>query len=312
MKVSYIIPCYRSMQTIESVVEEIKDTMKKINKYDYEIILVNDSSPDDTFVTIKSLCEADEKITGIDMAKNFGQHAALMAGFNFASGDIIVCLDDDGQTPANEVGKLLEKIEEGYDVVYAKYDEKKHSGFRNFGSLLNKIMTEKLLGKPKDLYISSYFAARKYIVDEIRRYQNAYPYVIGLVLRTTNKICNVSVTHRERQIGSSGYSLKKLFSLWFNGFTSFSVVPLRFATLCGIFSAVIGFIYAVYIVINKLINPAVPLGWSSTIAIILIMGGMILLVLGMIGEYIGRIYICINNSPQYVVREKIGGSCKTD
>ena len=302
-KISFVIPCYCSEKTIDSVVCEIKETMNGLTRYDYEIVLINDSSPDNTYDVLKKICNTENNITVIDMAKNFGQHAALMAGFGIACGDIVVCLDDDGQTPADEVGKLLDEIENGYDVVYARYEEKKHSKFRNFGSKINKAMTEQLLGKPKNLYVTSYFAMKRFVVDEILKYQNAFPYVIGLVLRTTNKICNVNVSNKKRKIGSSGYSLKKLIALWVNGFTSFSVKPLRFSTCCGFIVAFLGFIYAIWTVINKFINPDVPLGWSSTISIMLIIGGMILLVLGMIGEYIGRIYICINNSPQYVVRE---------
>lgn len=308
MKISYVIPCYRSMNTLEAVVEEIKEAMSKLDKYTYEIILINDCSPDDTISTIRKICKENDNIIGLDMAKNFGQHAALMAGFRHVTGDVVVCLDDDGQTPANEVDKLLAKIEEGYDVVYAKYEEKKHSAFRNLGSWMNKVMTEALLGKPKDLYVSSYFAARRYVIDEMARYNNAFPYVIGLVLRTTNRICNVSVKHREREIGTSGYSLGKLLALWINGFTAFSVKPLRIATFGGVIVALAGFVYTIYIFVNKFINPEVPLGWSSTMALILIIGGLILAVLGMIGEYIGRIYICLNNSPQYVIRERISAS----
>lgn len=308
MKISYVIPCYRSMNTLEGVVEEVKTAMEKLEKYTYEIVLINDCSPDDTISTIRKLCKENDNIIGLDMAKNFGQHAALMAGFRHATGEIVVCLDDDGQTPANEVDKLIAKIEEGYDVVYAQYDEKKHSAFRNLGSWMNKKMTEVLLGKPKDLYISSYFAARKYVIDEMKRYKNAFPYVIGLVLRTTNRICNVSVTHREREIGTSGYSIGKLLALWINGFTAFSVKPLRLATFGGVVVAMLGFLYTIYIVVNKFINPAVPMGWSSTMALILIIGGLILAVLGMIGEYIGRIYICMNDSPQYVIREEISAT----
>lgn len=305
MKISYVIPCYRSMNTLEAVVAEIKEAMGKMKQHTYEIVLINDCSPDDTISTIRKLCKENDNIIGLDMAKNFGQHAALMAGFRHVTGDVVVCLDDDGQTPANEVDKLLAKIEEGYDVVYAKYEEKKHSAFRNLGSWMNKVMTEVLLGKPKDLYVSSYFAARRYVIDEMTKYTNAFPYVIGLVLRTTNRICNVSVNHREREIGTSGYSIAKLLALWINGFTAFSVKPLRIATFGGVVVAMMGFLYTIYIIVNKFINPAVPMGWSSTMALILIIGGLILAVLGMIGEYIGRIYICMNNSPQYVIREKM-------
>ena len=146
-KISYVIPCYRSQHTVGGVVAEIAATMQTLPQYDYEVILVNDCSPDDTFGTIRSLVAADSHVVGVDLAKNFGQHAALMAGFHKCSGDIVVCLDDDGQTPADEVGKLLAKIDEGYDVVYASYDTKRQAGWRNLGSWVNSKMTEIMLGK---------------------------------------------------------------------------------------------------------------------------------------------------------------------
>ncbi len=305
MKISFVIPCYRSEQTLETVVTEIETKMSTLNGYSHEIILVNDCSPDGTYAVIQSLCAANKNIIGVNHAKNFGQHAALMAGFSFASGDVVVCLDDDGQTPADEVDKLLEKIEEGYDVVYAQYDHKKHSGFRNWGSHLNKKMTEIMLSKPKELYVSSYFAAKRFVVDEMLKYKGAYPYVIGLVLRTTKNICNVKVNHRERMAGTSGYSIGKLLALWMNGFTSFSILPLRFATYCGVFSAFVGFIYAIYAIVTKFTNPDRMLGWSSLISVMLLLGGLILITLGLIGEYVGRIFISINNSPQYVIKNVI-------
>lgn len=304
-KVSFVIPCYRSEQTITHVVDEIRRTLARLSEYDYEIILVNDCSPDNTFEVIRELCEKDSRITGINLAKNFGQHAALMAGFRHVQGDIVVCLDDDGQTPADEVGKLLCGIEKGSDVVYARYNHKKHSTFRNFGSHVNELMTRIMLGKPKELFVSSYFAAKRFIIDEIIRYENSYPYVIGLVLRSTKKITNVEVNHREREAGTSGYTLKKLLGLWFNGFTSFSVQPLRIATVMGGSFAVLGFIYAIYTIIKKFVNPAVPMGFSSLMSAILVIGGMVMIMLGLIGEYIGRIYITLNNSPQYVIREVV-------
>ena len=306
MDISFVIPCYRSEKTISAVVEEIRNKMKELSKYSYEVILVNDCSPDNTFEKIKSIAKEFDNVIAIDLAKNFGQHSAIMAGFSKVSGNIIVCLDDDGQTPANEVDKLLVKIEEGYDVVYAEYGNKQHSAFRNWGSNLNKKMTEILLGKPKELFISSYFAATRMIVEEIKRYNNPYPYLAGLVLRTTKSVCNVSVTHRQRMEGESGYSLRKLIGLWVNGFTAFSVLPLRMATYSGMLVALIGFIFAIWTVVHKIISPEVAVGWSSTFSVILVIGGMILFVLGMIGEYIGRIYISLNNSPQYVIREIVG------
>ena len=292
-KISFVIPCYRS-------------AMQGLTAYEYDIFLVNDCSQDGTINVIRKLCSRYDNITGIDLAKNFGQHAALMAGLRMSDGDIIVCLDDDGQTPASEVGKLISGIESGHDVVYASYDNKKHNAFRNFGTFMNDIMTRVMLGKPKELQVTSYFAARRFVVDSMLEYENCYPYIIGLVLRSTRNIVNVSVTHRSREVGTSGYTMKKLLALWFNGFTAFSILPLRIATLTGVVCAGGGFLYGIYTIIKKFVNPNVPLGFSSVMAAIVFIGGMLMIMLGFIGEYIGRIYISINNSPQYVVREIIG------
>ena len=303
-KISFVIPCYRSENTLPHVVAEIQEKMNTLEQYDYDIFLVNDCSPDNTWGTIQRLCEENENIKGIGFARNFGQHAALMAGLRYSDGDYVVCLDDDGQTPADEVDKLLTKLEEGFDAVYASYDHKQHSTFRNLGSKLNELMLRVMLNKPADLYISSYFAVKRFVVEDMIRYENSYPYVIGLVLRATRNITNVAVNHREREEGASGYTLKKLISLWFNGFTAFSVKPLRIATTLGGGSAIVGFLYGVYTIIKRLVNPDVPMGFSAMMSAIVFFGGMMMLMLGLIGEYIGRIYISLNNSPQYVIREK--------
>ncbi len=304
-RVSFVIPCYRSEHTLPGVVAEIEKKMDSLGKYEYDIILVNDCSPDDTLGTIRKLCREHSNIKGISFSRNFGQHSALMAGLRHSDGDYVVCLDDDGQTPADEADKLLDKLEEGYDAVYARYEHKRHSAFRNLGSKVNELMARTMLGKPARLYVSSYFAVRRFVVEDMVRYENSYPYVIGLVLRVTKNITNVVVNHREREEGTSGYTFKKLVGLWFNGFTAFSVKPLRIATAIGAVSAMGGFVYGVYTIIKRLVNPDVPVGFSSTMAMIVFFGGMLMLMLGLIGEYIGRIYISLNNSPQYVIREKI-------
>lgn len=305
MKVSFVIPCYRSEVTLPGVVDEIKTTMNTLG-HEYEIVLVNDCSPDNTFGTIRKLAEENDNIIGIDLAKNFGQHCALMAGMRHAEGDVVVCLDDDGQTPADEVGKLLQKLDEGYDVCYASYGKKQHSGFRNFGSKVNELMTRVMLGKPKELYVSSYFAVKRFVVDDMLKYEQSYAYVIGLVLRATKNVANVEVNHRAREVGKSGYTLKKLFALWFNGFTAFSIKPLRIATGIGCFCAGSGFLYGIYTIIKKLVLVDVQAGFSALMSVLVFVSGMIMLMLGLIGEYVGRIYICMNNSPQYVIRETIG------
>ncbi len=312
--VSFVIPCYRSEATLPGVIREIQDTMEKMKDYGYEIVLVNDCSPDGTFSVIRKLCQENDNIVGIDLARNFGQHSALMAGFHYVKGDVIVCLDDDGQTPADEADRLLMGIEKGADVVYARYGKKHHSGFRNWGSHVNELMTRVMLGKPKDLYLSSYFAAKRFVVDEMLRYEFAYPYVIGLVLRTTKNIINVDVEHRDRQAGVSGYTIGKLLNLWFNGFTAFSVKPLRIATVTGAGCAFLGFAYGIYTIIKKIfINPPdLVTGFSALMSVLVFMGGMMMLMLGLVGEYIGRMYISMNNSPQFVIRECIGRTEKTE
>ncbi len=304
--VSFIIPCYRSEETIEDVIKEIEGAMDMLVLYRYEIILVNDSSPDNTWDKICSIVKTHDEVRGYSLAKNFGQHAALMAGLNKAKGDIVVCLDDDGQTPADEVGKLLYQIEKGADVVYARYAHKQHNLFRNFGSAMNEWMAHVMLGKPKDLFVSSYFAAKRFVVDEMIKYKSSYPYVIGLVLRTTKNVVNVDVTHRARTVGSSGYTFAKLMSLWINGFTAFSIKPLRIGTLMGGIIACFGFLYGIYTIIKKLLYPDLPIvGFSALMSMMTFMSGMIMIMLGLVGEYIGRIYISQNNNPQYVIRDEV-------
>ena len=211
-KLSFVIPCYGSETTVGIVVNEIITTLRQRPQYEYEIILVNDCSPDNVWESIRTLALSDPHITGINLAKNFGQHSALMAGYRACTGDLIISLDDDGQTPAAELFTLVDKMEEGWDVVYASYEHKMHSGFRNFGTWMNEKMTESLIGKPKGLKVTSYFIMRRFITDEILRYQNAYPYIEGLIFRATKHIANVPVTHHSRMVGESGYTFGKLLA----------------------------------------------------------------------------------------------------
>lgn len=303
--ISFVIPCYRSAQNIAKVVDEIKTTVLSRAEDEYEIILVNDSSPDDTFKVIRDLALDDEHIIAVDTCKNHGQSSAIMCGLSLAKGEYVVCGDDDGQTPFNMIYSLKEKLDnDDLDVVCGKYTSREQpSLFRKFGSFCNIKMSEYILEQPKDLYVSAYFIAKNYVVSEMLKYENPYPYVTGLLLRTTSKIGNVDVPQRARISGASGYTFSKLLSLWINGFTAFSIKPLRFSSLIGSVCAVIGFIFGIITVIRKLVVPGISVGWSSTVAIMLFIGGLIMLMLGMIGEYIGRIYISINKSPQYVIRE---------
>lgn len=306
--ISFVIPCYNSTNTISAVVDEIKDTMvSSFADYDYEIILVNDCSPDGTtYKKIIELAEKDIHIKGLNLARNFGQPSAVMAGLHYTKGNYIVCGDDDGQTPFNEFPKLFEKIKEGYDIVEAKYAvREKRSLFRKLGTLANETMATSLISKPKGLELTTFWCIKRFVADDMMKYENPYPYLGGLMLRVSKNACNVSVSHRERLSGKSGYSLSKMINLWLNGFTNFSIKPLRFATISGLIIAFIGFIYGIFIIIRKIINPSMPAGYASTLAVILFLFGFSFLFLGLIGEYVGRIYISLNRQPQFIIKEKI-------
>lgn len=305
-KISFVIPCYNSTNTIGAVVQEIKMTMnRKMYRFDYEIILVNDGSPDGTtYHAILDIIRKEKHIKGINLARNFGQPSAVMAALNYATGDYVVCGDDDGQTPFDELPKLFQKIEEGYDLVEAKYAAReKRSIFRQLGTTMNEGMAAWLIEKPKGLELTTYWVVRKFIADQMIEYPNSYPYLGGLMLRATQNACNVDVVHRERISGSSGYSFKKMIELWMNGFTSFSVKPLRLMIVIGLLISVIGFAYGIVIIANKVFGLGVSAGYSSIMSVNLFMFGILFCFMGLIGEYVGRIYISLNKAPQFVVKD---------
>jgi len=305
-KLSIVIPVYNSEKTIEEVVNEIEIAVSKLNsKYDLEIILVNDYSKDNSLQVCKNICKHKSFVKLISFSKNFGQHNALMAGIRVASGDYIISMDDDLQTPPDEMGKLIDELERNnYDVVFAKYKTENKSIFRVFGSFVNDKMANTLVNKPKNISATSYFIMKKYIAKEIIKYEYAYPYLGGLIFRVTQNVGNILIEHRDRKIGKSNYTLKKLLQLWFNGFTSFSVKPLRISSVFGLFFSITGFVYLLIIIIRKIINPGIPAGWTSIMAAIIFFGGIQLLSIGLLGEYIGRVFLSINKKPQYVIKEK--------
>lgn len=301
--ISIIIPCYNSEKTISAVVDEIVEVIGE--KIKFEIILVNDGSSDLLWNIMKDIAiKHNPHVNCYRLAKNFGQHSALMAGYRACRGDIVIQMDDDGQSDPNGIFTLVEKIDKGYDVVFARYPEVKETLFRRMGSEFNRRMCISFLGMPKDIRPMSLSAIKRYVVDEIIRYKSPYPYVGGLMFRATSNICDVEINHRERVFGKSNYTLKKLFRLWLNGFTAFSVKPLEWAAITGTVVALAGFIFALIIIIRKLLGMSVLAGWSSMISIILIVGGLNMIMLGVVGEYIGRIYISLNNAPQYVIRDE--------
>lgn len=237
------------------------------------------------------------------MSRNFGQASALMAGYRHVHGDIIVSLDDDGQTPPAEMFRLIDALDEDTDVVYASYPAKHHSAFRNFGSKVNDWMATWLMGKPKDLYMASYYAARRFIIDEMVKCDNPFPYVDGLAVRSTCRFKNIPIDHQDRAEGESGYTFLKLLRLWLNGFTAFSVKPLRVATVMGMVFSAVGFLSAILVIVRKiLLLDQIDAGWSSIVSVVLLLDGILMMMLGLVGEYVGRMYMTMNKSPQYVIR----------
>lgn len=310
MKLSFVIPCYKSEKTISTVVDEIRRVVMMRTGVDYEIIMVSDHSPDGVWGVIEKMCAEDPvHLKGLELSRNFGQQSALMAGYSIATGSAIFSLDDDGQSPVDAIYKLLDRLLEGADVVIGAYADKKHSFSRNVGSIVNALMTQWLLDKPRSLQMTSFFVMRRFVLEAILSYKGPFPYLGGLLFRVTRNIVNVDVRHRSRLEGASGYSFAKLLALWLDGFTSFSVKPLRLASWAGLVCATLGFLYGLWTVVNKLaINPSVPMGYSSLMSVILFVGGVMMMILGLIGEYVGRIYICLNNSPQYIVSKETGKS----
>jgi undecaprenyl-phosphate 4-deoxy-4-formamido-L-arabinose transferase len=301
---SFVIPCYRSEHTIEKVVAEIIETVSQRPEWDYEIICVNDDSPDNVYEVLFNLAKQNKRIKVISFVKNMGKHAAVLAGYAYVRGKYTVTLDDDFQSPAYELWKLIDVLEhDECDLVTAIYPVKKESLWKRFGSFLNDTMLLMTIGKPKNLHFENLLAQKYFVSKEMTKYTNSYPYLTGLVLRITRRIKMISMEQRARaDNAATGFTFHKSISLFLNGLTAFSVKPLRIATYTGAFIAGAGSLYTIYIVIQKIRNPDLMMGYSSMMCIQLFVGGMLMLMLGLIGEYIGRIYICINQSPQYVIR----------
>lgn len=271
--ISFVIPCYGSEKTIEIVVNEIEKTVREKNNFDYEIIAVNDQSPDNVWNVLKQLAENNSKIKLINLAKNINRPGAVMAGLSMVSGEYVVIMDDDGQCPMEYLWNLIEPLENGHDVSMAKYTDYKQSLFKDFGTILNRKMTEIIIDKPKELNFSNFMALKRYIVDEIIKYTNPYPYLTGLLLRTTSDLVNVEMEERERISGKTNFTFKKMLNLWLNGLTAFSIKPLRVATIIGVITAASGFFYGLFIIIQKifLYSNILP-GYSSIMAVILFIG----------------------------------------
>ena len=302
--VSVVIPCYNSEHTLADVVALTKEQFGKMDGYECEFVLVNDNSADGTFELIRSLGAHDPSIHGINLMRNFGQHNALMCAMNYAQGDYVLGMDDDMQTHPSQIPPILAKMEEGYDLVYGVYRASTNGSIKNFTSWLNRKTSRVLLGRPKDIVSSNFWCITGQVKDEVIKYKNYSPYVDGIFYRVTHNIGNVQIEHHKREWGQSGYTLKKLVRQWMAYF-NYSVIPLRIASVIGVVSAVIGVILGLVTLVRKLLDPSMLMGWSSTMCVIVFFFGITLMVLGIIGEYLGDLVLAVNATPQYIVRDKV-------
>ncbi len=298
---SFVIPLYYSANTIRPLVKTIEALHVEGG---HELILVNDGSADDTVAVCRELVrEAKIPIILINHSRNFGEHNAVLTGYRHARGSFIVNLDDDGQNPPAEAVRLWQHArEKNLDVTYGWYDTKKHSLWRNLGSKLTNAMSDHMLDKPSGFYLSSFRGVSAFIAKEVSAHAGPYPYIDGLILQVTQNVGSLEVRHEERHAGESGYTLRRLLRLWVSTFVNFSVMPLRLATLLGLVMAVAGLLGLGVVFYLNFTGRGPTYGWGSLMGALLLLSGTQLVMLGLIGEYIGRMYLTVNRRPQSVVR----------
>ena len=300
---SIVVPVYNGAATVGELVGALRalDIAGGL-----EIVLVVDGSPDNSLDVCKRLAaEPGPPVIVLSLSRNYGEHNAVMAGLARARGDFTITMDDDLQNPPGEVKRLFEYAREGdYDAVYTYYDEKKHAAWRNLGSRFTNWCADRLIDKPSGLYLSSFRCLSAFVRDRVvANYEGPYPYVDGLVFQITQNVSRLQVQHLARVEGRSNYTLPRLFRLWLSMFSNFSVIPLRFATLFGIAFGALGALTAVIVVGEAISDRKAPQGWASLMVAVLVLAGVQLVVVGLIGEYLGRMFLAVNRKPQYLVRE---------
>ena len=298
---SIVVPVYRGADTIGRLVAALSELDAEGG---LEVVLVNDGSPDDSAAVCRALLAAARiPITYVEHARNYGEHNAVMTGLRHARGDYVITMDDDLQNPPEEVVRLYDHARHGnWDVVYTRYAVKEHAGWRNLGSAFANKVADWLLDKPKGLYLSSFRCMSALVVSAVTRYSGPYPYVDGLIMEVTQRIDSIEVKHLPRAGGRSNYTMKRLVLLWLNLATSFSLAPLRVAVVAGAFMAFLGVLGAVATIAEALITRDTPDGWASTMTVVLLVSGVQSMILGVLGEYVGRTFLSANGKPQGTVR----------
>ncbi len=299
IEISIVIPVYNSSSIIEELHKQIAEAMT----VSYEIIFVNDCSIDDSWKKIISLSKQNKHITGINLRKNSGQDNALLAGLRIAKGNYCVIMDDDLQHNPIDILILHNECKKGFDVCYANFTSLKQTTVKNIGSSTNGKMAELLVSKPKGIYLSPFKIINKSTVLEVAKFAGPYPYIDGIILTITQNLCQVNVEHQVRHSGKSNYTFSKSATVFMKLFTGFSVLPLRLATIIGCIATFTGIILLIKYLYDYFIAKNFIEGWTTVVVLIILFGGLILITLGIIGEYIGRMYLTLNNKPQYSISE---------
>jgi glycosyltransferase involved in cell wall biosynthesis len=296
-----VVPLYNSADTIGAVVREIEGLDVAGG---HEIVLVNDGSADATAEVCRALvASARAPITYVEHARNFGEHNAVLTGWRHARGAHIVNLDDDGQNPPAEGVRMWQHaLGNGLDVVFGHYEVKQHSTWRNAGSRFTNRMTDWALDKPAGFYLSSFRCVSAFAARQVCAYAGPYPYLDGLLLQVTQRIGSITVRHEARTAGTSGYTFRRLVRLWISAWLNFSILPLRVATIVGLLSALAGLAALLVVVWLWFEERGPAYGWGWVMATLLIFSGTQLVMLGLIGEYLGRMFLTVNQRPQAVVR----------
>jgi polyisoprenyl-phosphate glycosyltransferase len=305
VEISIVVPVYNSAQILPELSRQVEDALQDIT---YELILVYDRSPDNSWQAITEICASNRNAVGICLRKNAGQDNAIMAGFQLSKGDFVVVMDDDLQHSPYDIKTLLAECRKGHDVCYALFPQKKQKAWKNFGSWLNGKLSEKLLSKPREIYLSPFKVIKGEVIKEVIRYSGPYPYIDALLLTVTHNVTQVGIEHHERFAGKSNFNLIRSATVFFKHATGYSIYPLRLATYTGIVAALLAFLFGLYYFIEYLVIGSVVEGWISIVLIILFFVGIMLLSMGIIGEYVGRIFMTMNNKPQYTIEKVTRGS----
>lgn len=302
--VSVVIPVYRGGGTVGDLVEALGEELRE--DYALEVVLVDDASPDDSASVCEALARKHDWVRFIGLARNVGEHSAVLAGLHHASGEVVVIMDDDLQHPPGEVRTLIAALGDEHDVAYGRYHQKRHGLLSNLGSRFNGWVATRVLDKPEGLYLSSFKAMRRFVVDELCKVRDPAPYLDGYILRITSHLTEVPVAHHPRREGRSNYTLGKLVALWMRHIVGFSLAPLRAASLIGLLLSLTGLVAAGIFVIERLRDPSLPAGWASVIVSVTLLGGVQLFALGMLGEYLGHVVHRTAGAPAFVVRRTVG------